>query len=220
MGQNRGHSGAHGCDVDTLAERLELRALLPARHRRHPAALQPLKIRCTLALNTASIRGPTNRVGSGTPGFRPIARQERLTTHIAWRGVTIPLPAYRFDSQKILLDPFAPAVFFPPDYDRIAAGLPGPNDGRAPLGVLPKIAPSLAPEWRPSTPAKPRSDRLRTARQGLHGAGKLRRHAWPPRDVCRLDRKNTLPQETGNYRRGIDADPSVRSRRKAVTGDT
>ncbi len=50
-----------------------------------------------------------------------------------------PAAGYRFDSQKILLDPFAPAVFFPPDYDRIAAGLPGPNDGRAPLGVLPTI---------------------------------------------------------------------------------
>jgi isoamylase len=51
-----------------------------------------------------------------------------------------PAKGYRFDGQKILLDPFAPAVFFPPDYDRIAAGLPGPNAGRAPLGVLPKTA--------------------------------------------------------------------------------
>jgi isoamylase len=51
-----------------------------------------------------------------------------------------PASGFRFDSQKILLDPFAPAVFFPPGYDRIAAGLPGPNDGRAPIGVLPKIA--------------------------------------------------------------------------------
>src|SRR5579862_2765467 len=42
-----------------------------------------------------------------------------------------PAAGYRFDTQKILLDPFAPAVFFPPEYDRIAAGLPGPNDGRA-----------------------------------------------------------------------------------------
>ena len=51
-----------------------------------------------------------------------------------------PAKGYRFDPQKILLDPFAPAVFFPPDYDRIAGGLPGPNDGRAPLGVLPTTA--------------------------------------------------------------------------------
>ena len=45
---------------------------------------------------------------------------------------------YRFDSQKILLDPFAPAVHFPPEFSRDAAAQPGPNDGRAPLGVLPR----------------------------------------------------------------------------------
>ena len=56
-----------------------------------------------------------------------------------------PAAGYRFDPVKILLDPFAPAVYFPPDYDRIAAGLPGPNDGRAPLGVLPKAAPAAQP---------------------------------------------------------------------------
>ncbi len=48
-----------------------------------------------------------------------------------------PSSGFRFDYEKVLLDPFAPAVFFPPDFDRIAAGLPGRNDGRAPLGVLP-----------------------------------------------------------------------------------
>jgi isoamylase len=52
-----------------------------------------------------------------------------------------PSAGYCFDSQKILLDPFAPAVFFPPNYDRRAAMLPGPNDGRAPLGVLPQSTP-------------------------------------------------------------------------------
>ncbi len=46
---------------------------------------------------------------------------------------------FRFDPQKILLDPFAPAVYFPPGYNRIAAALPGPTDGRAPLGVLPTV---------------------------------------------------------------------------------
>ena len=45
---------------------------------------------------------------------------------------------YYFDPQKILLDPFAPAVHFPVGFNRIAAGSPGPNDGLAPLGVLPR----------------------------------------------------------------------------------
>ena len=42
-----------------------------------------------------------------------------------------------FDPQKVLLDPLAPSVFFPPGYDRDACARPGPTDGRAPLGVLP-----------------------------------------------------------------------------------
>ncbi len=48
-----------------------------------------------------------------------------------------PQTGFCFDAEKILLDPFAPAVFFPPAYDRAAACKPGANDGRAPLGVLP-----------------------------------------------------------------------------------
>ena len=46
-------------------------------------------------------------------------------------------PLHRFDAQKVLLDPFAEQVFFPPDFSRAAAMKPGANDGRAPLGVLP-----------------------------------------------------------------------------------
>lgn len=44
---------------------------------------------------------------------------------------------HRFDAQKVLLDPFAEQVFFPPAFARDAAMQPGANDGRAPLGVLP-----------------------------------------------------------------------------------
>lgn len=44
---------------------------------------------------------------------------------------------HRFDSQKILLDPYAKAVFFPPQFNREAARQAGSNAGRAPLGLLP-----------------------------------------------------------------------------------
>ena len=47
-------------------------------------------------------------------------------------------PGRRFDPQKILLDPYAPSVFFPPDFSRDACARSGPTDGRAPLGRLPK----------------------------------------------------------------------------------
>jgi isoamylase len=41
-----------------------------------------------------------------------------------------------FDPQKVLLDPYAKAVFFPPEFDRTLAMRKGSNAGRAPLGVL------------------------------------------------------------------------------------
>jgi len=48
---------------------------------------------------------------------------------------------HAFDPQKILLDPYAKLVYFPAAHDRAAATAPGPNDGRAPLGVLYRPAP-------------------------------------------------------------------------------
>jgi len=49
-----------------------------------------------------------------------------------------PLKGHRFDPEKVLLDPFAESVFFPPGYNRLAACQAGPTDGLSPLGVLPK----------------------------------------------------------------------------------
>ena len=43
---------------------------------------------------------------------------------------------HSFDPQKVLLDPYAKAVFFPPEFDRTLAMREGSNAGRAPLGVL------------------------------------------------------------------------------------
>jgi isoamylase len=44
---------------------------------------------------------------------------------------------HHFDPDKVLLDPYARAVFFPPAFDRRAAARAGSNAGKAPLGVLP-----------------------------------------------------------------------------------
>jgi len=52
-----------------------------------------------------------------------------------------------FDNQKILLDPYARAIYFPEQFSREVAGLPGSNAGRAPLGVL-------LDETRPSWPER------------------------------------------------------------------
>ncbi|HEY4325356.1 MAG TPA: isoamylase [Mucilaginibacter sp.] len=47
-------------------------------------------------------------------------------------------PAYwqRFDPEKVLLDPYAREVFFPPGFDPAAACQPGSNAGKAPLGYI------------------------------------------------------------------------------------
>jgi isoamylase len=44
---------------------------------------------------------------------------------------------HRFDPQKVLLDPYAKAVWFPAEFSREAASRPGPNAEKAPLGILP-----------------------------------------------------------------------------------
>jgi len=52
---------------------------------------------------------------------------------------------HRFDPAKVLLDPYARAVFFPPAFYREAARRPGSNAGRAPLGVIPRPRPAF--DW-------------------------------------------------------------------------
>ncbi len=49
-----------------------------------------------------------------------------------------PVRGHRFDARKVLLDPFAVSVYFPPGYSRASASAPGPTNGMAPLGRLVK----------------------------------------------------------------------------------
>ncbi len=60
-----------------------------------------------------------------------------------------PEQGHRFDPQKVLFDPFAAQVFFPPAFSRAAARQPGPNDGRAVLGVLPCRPPAFPRDAAP-----------------------------------------------------------------------
>ncbi len=52
----------------------------------------------------------------------------------------------RFDREKVLLDPYALRVWFPPGYDRAAATRPGPTVGKAPLAMLPPPVDHPGPE--------------------------------------------------------------------------
>jgi isoamylase len=62
------------------------------------------------------------------------------------------------DHEKILLDPYAKGVFFPPAFDRRMAIEPGPNAGKAPLGVLPGAP--VAFDWEEALSPKPESDAI------------------------------------------------------------
>ena len=61
-----------------------------------------------------------------------------------------PERGHRFDPLKVLLDPYAPSVYFPPEFSRKACGETGHTGGRAPLGRLPgKKTMSLPEEKAP-----------------------------------------------------------------------
>jgi len=67
----------------------------------------------------------------------PASRVQSIV-YYAYRvdGAHDPAQGYRFDPEKILLDPFAKTVFFPEAFDRNAARSPGSNAGQGPLGLV------------------------------------------------------------------------------------
>ncbi len=81
-----------------------------------------------------------NKTGPIWHCWVPLAATQGATLY-AYRleGPFEPQARHRFDPQKILLDPYARSVFFPPGFSRMACTQPGPTDGVAPLGVLPTI---------------------------------------------------------------------------------
>lgn len=51
-------------------------------------------------------------------------------------GPFAPEQGQRFDPNKILMDPYAKSIYFPPDFTRQASIGPGSNAGKAPLGLV------------------------------------------------------------------------------------
>jgi len=73
-------------------------------------------------------------------------------------SISGPSSAAGFDPQKILLDPYAKAVFFPPEFDRNLAIGEGSNAGKAPLGVL--TAHRTTFDWTGDRPPRHESDAI------------------------------------------------------------
>jgi glycogen operon protein len=80
---------------------------------------------------------PTHKTGNIWHCRIPVEALNGATLY-AYRidGPRDPQKGHRFDPEKILLDPYAPEVFFPPSFSRSACERPGPTDGVAPLGYL------------------------------------------------------------------------------------
>src|SRR5678815_2200656 len=78
----------------------------------------------------------------------PLARYYAYRVHGPWN----PSAGHRYDAGKILFDPYAEELFFPPDFSREAAKQPGRNDGRAVLGVLPRCERPF--NWGTSSPPR------------------------------------------------------------------
>jgi isoamylase len=70
-------------------------------------------------------------------------------------GETIP-QLHSFDPQKVLLDPYAKCIFFPPGFDRNLAMREGSNAGSAPLGVLSDHRSTF--DWAGDRPPRHESD--------------------------------------------------------------
>ncbi|MFY9645821.1 MAG: isoamylase, partial [Terriglobales bacterium] len=70
-------------------------------------------------------------------------------------GESIP-HLHSFDPQKVLLDPYAKCIFFPPAFDRNLAMREGSNAGSAPLGVLFDQRPTF--DWSGVRPPRHESD--------------------------------------------------------------
>ena len=65
---------------------------------------------------------------------------------------------HSFDSKKVLLDPYAQAIYFPTSFDRQAATSEGSNAGKAPLGVLDAHRTSF--DWAGDRQPRPESDAI------------------------------------------------------------
>ena len=104
-------------------------------------------VRPVFELQLDPLRNKTARV------WHCLVRKETVPSarYYAYRvaGPWNPEAGQRFDADKILFDPYATELFFPPDFCRDAARRPGPNDGRAVLGVLPRVQDGLYWENQP-----------------------------------------------------------------------
>ena len=92
----------------------------------HPSLVRDLDYLCNKSGRVWHCRVPAELMGAA----------RYYAFHISGPSPDDVAPWHAFDSDKILLDPYARAVYLPQAFDRRAASGRGSNEGKAPLGVL------------------------------------------------------------------------------------
>jgi len=109
----------------------------------------------TLTFQFDSLRNRSGRIWH----CRIPLHQMRAARYYAYSVSGQAIAGFRgFDREKILLDPYTKAVFFPPEFDRKLAIATGPNAGKAPLGVLPGRRTAF--NWGRDESPRPESDAI------------------------------------------------------------
>lgn len=99
------------------------------------------------------LRRPLQRVSGTTDRWQVTITPDELGGADAYgfvvHGPWAPLAGHRFDPSKVLVDPYACRIWFPPGADRDAARVHGePTLGRGPLALLPPREPPSPPRPR------------------------------------------------------------------------
>lgn len=138
----------------------------------------------------------------------PLVNRSGRTWHVAlpeselqglelygWRveGPNMPALGHRFDPEKVLVDPYARGVFFPPDYKRSASSGPGDNAGRGPLGVISRRPSRSRRSGRHPAASYTRCRDLRDARPRFHARPLVRGTGRAPRNLRGRRRQDSPP---------------------------
>ena len=123
-----------------------------------------------------------------------------------------------FDDEKVLLDPYAKRVFFSAGFDRKRAIAPGPNQEKAPLGVLPELHSAF--DWAEDVSPRRESDAIiyELHVKGFTQPSQFRRASIPSRNIHRLDRKDSVSEGPWDHCCRTDAHISARSTRRRLLG--
>ena len=200
VARSEGYDPSAGSLMDRGGASLQLLALCQARRERG-----------AIAIRRGRPRPAAPRIPPGSAGEQDLEGLALPAGRGCRRGAVLRLPDRRaprrragewhaYDPEKVLLDPYAKEVFFPPEFDREAARRPGSNLGRAPLGVLPRRGRSSTriTTGRLGTSRTPRSSTRCTsaASRGVPTSGVAPETQGHLR---RRDRQDPLPEGAGRH---------------------